>query len=159
MTDYKEQVYHIPEDKVGVICISNNREGISIIISADSQYNKSLCLGDTIHFKLLSINNFSILYESPQTLSFQPSELKPGFEIKMKDNIINMPFIEDGGGTNIVITFNKSRSWINIGGITHDEMLLDYHESTLKPDDEIQITLSLLKDISTPTIRKYFSQK
>lgn len=82
-------------------------------------------------------------------------ERADGIEVIIGDSVIRTPFIK-GGVQSVVITVNKGKCTMKVGGMTPDNELLDYYDSELSVGDKISISLKNLKQISEPICKRPF---
>lgn len=157
-----ELLFCVPNDRVGVISVCNNRWGNELsYISPDNKGKTLLGINDSVIIRLIDLECSDLTHKRvdinfPDKKRIEGNDETCGFEVSVNDNKIYMPFI-DGGATTFVVTVNKGAVYFDAGSITSDKLLLDYHHADMNIGDEIRITIKKLDYISSPIRERLFS--
>jgi len=158
---------YIPTDKVGIVSVCNNKEGSELVclVKESTEQRRSLHIGDRLEIELIAQNSIETPSKFKLADNFNTGldENYPGkgttnpegMEVVIGSRFFCIPFIP-GGVSSVMLTVNKGRSTINLGGMTPDNELLDYYYSELDVGDSIIISLKNLNKISEPIRKRKF---
>ncbi len=160
-----EHLLYFSSTEVGVVSICNNKNGTEFCCYERNSIDekRKLYLGNRLDINLISLNSihapskFKLPGNFIENADYSDNNeaIPAGMEITIRDTTINAPFIKDGVQS-VLITINKNECTINVGGMTPDNEMLDYHYSALKPGDSISISLKNLMQISEPICKRPF---
>ncbi len=151
---------YIPSDSVGVVVVCNNKNGtvLQCVVNGISQ-TTALHLGNIVDVSLISLESTNTPSQFKLPDNFIENEktetTSEGMEVIIDENIIRAPFIKDGTQS-AVITVNRTKCNLRVGGITVDNILIDYSYSIVRVGDHISISLKNLKEISKPMCKRPF---
>lgn len=158
---------YIPTNKVGIVSVCNNKDGSELVclVKESTEQRRSLHIGDRLEIELIAQNSIETpsKLKLPDNFNIGLDENYPGkgktssegMEIVIGSRVICMPFLP-GGVLSVMLTVNKGRSTINLGGMTPDNELLDYYYSELAVGDSITISLKNLNNTSEPIRKRKF---
>ncbi len=158
---------YVPTDNVGIVSACNTKDGSELVclVKESTEQRRSLHIGDRLEIELIAQNSI----ETPSKLKL-PDNFNTGLdenyakkgtinsegmEVVIGSRVFCMPFLP-GGVVSVMLTVNKGKSTVNLGGMTPDNELLDYYFSELDVGDNIIITLKNLNKISEPIRKRKF---
>lgn len=155
-----ELIIYIHNNDVSVISVCNNMYGNKLeSIYCNNTNKQSLDVGNSVIIKRVNIGELHLTCKCntlPKSTSKNINHSSIyGFEVCYCNNILCMPFFNDGA-TSFLVTVKNGLVWVDAGAITQDKVLLDYYHSEMNIGDEVCITIKKLDFISPPIRERYF---